>query len=250
LDLVISAATHRTGSTLLQRIFNARDKTLVWGENGKCLTDFCKIYKNTKRFARFRHRNNYFKNNEDPNQWIACMTPPQNEVKIAMIEAVRTFYDELYTKNYRDKYDFIGYKEVGHGNKELLLLRECYPDCTVILLVRNPVEVWESLSPAGRKELYGSLGHFTKVWNQRAKVYCEMSQSDANMHLMRYEDIIARQTETLNLIKKIGHIEDQVINKVLDKIINSSSSLLPLQTKEFILERCKGYMETLDYIHE
>ena len=248
MDLVISAATHRTGSTLLQRMFNARDKTLIWGENGGCLTDFYRVFENANHYASLRHRNAYFNNNEDPNQWIACMTPPKNEVEAAMIETVKAFHEGLYEKNYSDQHDLIGYKEVRYEKKELLLLRKCYPNCTVVLLVRNPVDVWKSLSPRGRKENYGTLRHFTKIWNQRSKDYFELSQLDPKMHLIRYEDINTRQSETLNLIKKLGHLEDEEIKIVLDKKINSSSTPLPLQTETFILERCGKFMKTLEYI--
>lgn len=247
MDLIISAATHRTGSTLLQRMFNARDKTLIWGENGGCLSNFCGVFENANHYAGLRHRNAYFNNNEDPNQWIACMTPPQNEVEAAMIETVKAFHEGLYVKNYSDKHDLIGYKEVRYGKRELNLLRKCYPNCTVLLLVRNPVDVWKSLSPRGRKELYGTVQNFAKAWNQRTKDYLDLSQTDPKMHLLRYEDINTRQTETLDLIKKLGRLEDQDIKRVLDKKINSSSTALPLQTEMFIIKRCKKYMKALEY---
>jgi hypothetical protein len=248
LDIVISASTHRTGSTLLQRLFNARDKTLIWGENGGCLTDFYRIFKNTKHFSRFRHRDAYFNSNEDPNQWIAGMTPPKNEVEAAIIETVKTFHEELYAKKYSDQHDLIGYKEVRYGKQELELLRKCYPECQVILLVRNPVNVWKSLSREGRKELYRTLPNFTDVWNKRVDDYYELAIKDPKMHLIRYEDIHSRQVETLNLIKEIGHLKDKEIELVLEKKINSSSKLIPLDDEELILKCCGHFMRKLGYL--
>ncbi len=41
MDLAIFATSQRAGSTLVQRIFNARPKTLVWGEGGRVLSYLC-----------------------------------------------------------------------------------------------------------------------------------------------------------------------------------------------------------------
>ena len=44
LNLIILSANHRAGSTLLQRICNARKGTLIWGEHGGSLSYFREIY--------------------------------------------------------------------------------------------------------------------------------------------------------------------------------------------------------------
>lgn len=248
MDLVISAATHRSGSTLLQRIFNARNKTLIWGENGGCLTEFCRIHDNANYSAGLRHRTVYFKNGEDANKWIACMTPPKDEVENAMIETVRAFHENLYVKNYNSQHDFIGYKEVRYGKKELHLLRKCYPGCKVILLVRNPIDVWKSLSAKGWKELYGSVEAFTKKWNDHVETYWELSQSDENMFLVKYEDVDGGKKETLALLKQIGHLDDQDIQMVLAEKINSSSTSIPKDMEQFIVKECSKSMKRTGYI--
>ncbi|RST76318.1 hypothetical protein D4T97_005975 [Siminovitchia acidinfaciens] len=250
MDIVISAATQRSGSTMLQRIFNAREKTLIWGENGGCLTDFCRIYNNANHFAGLKHRSAYFNNGGDANKWIAGMTPPKNEVADAMVKTVRAFHENLYVKNYSKQHDFIGYKEVRYGKKELRLLRQCYPNCTVILLVRNPIDVWSSLSAKGWKELYSSLEEFTKLWNQHVETYFELSKTDSNMYLVKYEDITSLDKETINLIKQIGHLEEQDIQKVLAKRINSSSTSLSKVIKQFIIDQCSPLMTKMGYVDD
>ncbi|MBD1381825.1 sulfotransferase [Metabacillus arenae] len=249
MDLVISSATHRSGSTLLQRLFNARKETLIWGENGGCLTDFCKILDNTRRHAGFKHRKAYFNNGEDANQWIACMTPPKHEVDAVMIQTVRNFHEELYMKNYNNKHDLIGYKEVRYGKKELELLRKCYPNCTIILLVRNPIDVWKSLpNMKGLIKTYGSLKGFTRVWNVRVNSYLELCGSDPNMHFVKYEDIVTQKTGTINFIKQVGHLEDKDINPVLSKKINSTSKPLPEDKIKFIMKQCGPTMKKIGYL--
>jgi len=44
LQLVILSANHRAGSTLLQRICNARQGTLIWGEHGGVLRHYAEVF--------------------------------------------------------------------------------------------------------------------------------------------------------------------------------------------------------------
>ena len=57
----------------MQRLCNARKKTLLWGEHGCVLTNFTKMYAHTDLFAISQgdSRRGYFESGEDPNQWIA-----------------------------------------------------------------------------------------------------------------------------------------------------------------------------------
>lgn len=141
MDIIISSNTHRTGSTLIQRIFNAREETLIWGEHGGALSSFIDIYNKLTHFSRFSEteRQNYFGNNEDPNQWIASMTPEMDYVEQSIVNSVRVFLDSLY-KQYRDTHDTIGFKEVRYGKQELELFKRCYPEAKIVLLVRHPLD--------------------------------------------------------------------------------------------------------------
>lgn len=252
MDLLISAATHRSGSTLLQRIFNARRKTLIWGENGGCLTQFYTMYENARYYSRKskQTRNEYFKRKEDPNRWIAMMTPPQKDVNQAIMQSIRQFHERLYAGEVQATHDMIGYKEVRYGKNELELLRLCYPDCTVILLVRNPVDVWKSVSPKAKVERYGTPSQFAALWNQRVRDYVQLSKKDANMHLVRYEDIVNKDPTTLTLMKRIGHLRDQQIDRVLTHKISSSRRPISKQQELTLRRQCRKGMKTMGYLNE
>lgn len=249
MDLMISSATHRSGSTLLQRIFNARKETLIWGENGGCLTDFCKMHENAKYYSRNSkpYRNAYFKGGEDPNNWIAFMTPAKPDVDHALIQSVKTFHHLMYADQYQSTHDIIGYKEVRYGKNELNLLRQCYPDCTILLLVRNPVDVWSSISANAKIKQYGSVHQFTSIWNQRVKDYLQLSNEDQHMHLIKYEDIVTKDEAAINLIKKVGHLKNEQIESVLTKKISSSSRSIPKNQRNQILRQCRAMMQKMGY---
>lgn len=249
MDLLISSATHRSGSTLVQRIFNARDKSLIWGENGGYLNDFCKIYNKALHYSEtFKDvRESYFNRGQDPNQWIACMTPNRKVLRNSIIHTVRELDNSLYVEGNRDAFDLIGYKEVRYGKEELKLFRECYPECPVILLVRHPVPVWKSVSPRAKRERYGSVEGFCELWSGRVHDYVELSDSDPGMHLIRYEDVVAKKKKTINFIKSIGQLNDQDIDKVLSVRVSSSSKPIPRGVNQQIIKLCKNAMSKVGY---
>jgi hypothetical protein len=248
-DLLLSSATHRSGSTLLQRIFNARKKTLIWGENGGYLSDFCNIYKNALHYSNtFRDvRESYFKDGQNPNQWLACMTPRPEVVKHSILHAIKALDYLMYEEEYKNTFDMIGYKEVRYGKEELEWFRECYPECPVILLVRHPVSVWKSVSRRAKQERYGSIEGFCELWSKHVKDYVELAAKDPNMYLIRYEDLVAKKPETLDLIKKIGKLTDEDIVKVLSVKISSSSKPIAQKVSQRIQELCKEAMKKVSY---
>jgi hypothetical protein len=249
LDLLISSATHRSGSTLVQRIFNSRKKTLIWGENGGYLTDFCNIYKNALHYSNTfsEVRESYFDEGQNPNQWLACMTPRPEVLKHSIIYSIKALDYLMYVEEHKDKFDMFGYKEVRYGKEELEWFRECYPECPVILLVRHPVSVWKSVSRRAKQERYGSIEGFCQLWSNHVNDYVDLSAKDPNMHLIRYEDLVSKKTETLDLIKRIGRLIDDDIEKVLAVKISSSSKPLQRKWSEYITELCEETLKKVGY---
>lgn len=249
MDLLLSSATHRSGSTLLQRMFNARKKTLIWGENGGCLTAFRNIHRHALYYAEHskQERAKYFNGGENPNHWIATMTPSKENVTESVVHSVKAFHEGLYMGQYRKTHDLIGYKEVRYGEAELNLFRMCYPNAVIVLLVRHPVDVWKSVSQNAKVNRYQSVRQFASLWNQRMKSYIHLSNADANMYLIRYEDLIIKEKETINLIKRIGKLKDEQIDKVLSVKISSSSRPIPRQQEQEILRQCQNMLGKMGY---
>src|SRR5699024_8686155 len=154
-------------------------------ENGGCLTLFSSIHHNALYYANHsrQERANYFNNGEDPNHWIATMTPPKENVTESLIHSVKAFHEQLYEEGYRDTHDLIGYKEVRYGEPELNLFRMCYPKSAIVLLIRHPVDVWKSVSQNAKVNRYQSVQEFSELWNLRVKSYINLSHNDNNTHL-------------------------------------------------------------------
>lgn len=246
MDIIISSATHRSGSTLLQRLFNARKETLIWGEQDGLLTNFFNMHRNLKHYSVNLHqqRVNYFNNGEDPNQWIACMNPEIEFVDQAIINSIKVLFDSLYEQN-RGAHDIIGFKEVRYGENELSLFRKCYPDAQIVLLVRNPIDVWRSMLGAG---LGNNVANFSKKWNKHASYYLELPQKDHNSHLIIYEKLVNKDPETLETIAKLGKLSNDEINHVLSNKIWSTPRTVSEAQRKVIIQECGEVMKKYGYL--
>lgn len=246
MHIMISAATHRSGSTLLQRIFNTRKKTLIWGEQDGLLTYFHQMYRNLRHYSEDlkQQRLDYFNHDEDPNHWIACMAPEIDYVEQAVIESIKVMFDCLYDQ-YRESHDFIGFKEVRYGEEELTLFRKCYPDTPIILLVRHPLDVWRSMLGAG-------LGDNVKVlihnWNAHAGYYVQLSKQDPNSLLVKYEDIVNQDPRTIERISSLGQLSIDEIHSVLSKKIWSTRREASHGAEIEIMNRCGEIMKLYGYL--
>src|SRR5690606_35451279 len=101
--------------------------------------------------------------------------PSRRQVEKAVIQSLRSILDTLYLP-YQETHDLIGFKEVRYGEGELTLFRKCYPDSKIILLVRNPIDVWRSLS--GKMWNSDPLDKTIGKWNRNVAFYFDFSQKD------------------------------------------------------------------------
>jgi hypothetical protein len=251
MDILISAATHRSGSTMLQRIFNTRVETLIWGEHNGVLSDFCKLKKKLNDYSsKFKdQRRTYFNTNENSSNWIASMNPSNEFIDLAVHQSVKAFLDNLYTEH-SNTHDIIGFKEVRYSRNELELFRKCYPDAKIILLVRDPRDVWKSHDLGCRRAFYNnSLIRFTQRWTNHVSYYINFANNDPNAYLIKYEDIIERKPETLSVILDTAKITIEELNSVLNvKIPGPIKKGTCSPNERYQIEnRCKDLMKQLNY---
>ncbi len=244
LNLMVLSAVHRCGSTLMQRLCNVRKKTLLWGEHGRVLTNFTKMYSHTDLFAISRGdaRRRYFESGEDPNQWIACMTPEPEFAQTAIVNSARTLLNTLYCQR-RDTHDVIGFKEVRYSRFEIELLRRCYPEADLILLVRDPYKTWNSTP----RDWYSSLDEWTTAWGQNASDYMDIAATDSRCHLIRYEDVLKRDSQTLERFFDVAKITSAQFESVMAHKIGSKHFGVEEEERDFILQRCREPMKAFGY---
>jgi len=176
---MILSAGPRAGSTLLQRICNARKGTLIWGEHGGLLRHFPSIYANASYFSMSggEERDLYFQRGEDPNLWIASMAPDLEYVQDAMVAAVRSFMRTMYGQ-YQASHDILGFKEVRYYGGEAELLLRCYPEAHFLLLVRNPLNCWKSMP----SEWGWTVDRWGREWNAFVRSFQALAAEHARCH--------------------------------------------------------------------
>jgi hypothetical protein len=245
LNLILLSANHRTGSTLLQRICNARRGTLIWGEHGGLLRHFANIYRDAAHFSLASHqeRETYFNQGENPNLWIANMCPELEFLQRAVVDSARALMHSFYGQ-YRGCHDILGFKEVQYNRAEMELLYKCYPKAHFLLLVRNPVDTWKS-TPLG---WYSSLDSWMAKWINNVRSFQEFDQKDGNFHLLRYEDLIRQEKNTLTVLGEVAKVTREHISMVLAYKIGHSAKNISDSDRETIIERCREPMKSLGYI--
>lgn len=253
MQIMISASTHRSGSTLLQRIMNSRPGTLIWGEHDGCLINFYKIYNNAMKYTEFGDREEYFSKDKDPNTWIATMTPSAGFAKQAILNSIKAFFETLYAEH-AEGHDIIGFKEVRYGPDEIRIFRECYPDAKIILLVRNPINVWKSaIKTFWYEEQEGDILNFASKWNKLSRFYYRYSKEDKNTFLFRYEDIISREPHTIIQLLDIAQLSNLQLEQVLQVKLDGSSKYdntkkeITNEEKDIIVNECFDTMALLNY---
>ena len=172
LNLIVLSPAGRSGSTLLQRICNARKGTLIWGEQGGALWHFAELYRAIVETADLgqENRDKFFGHDDkDPNQWIACVNPDLEFARHAVVASARALLNTFYGQ-YRQSHDLVGFKEIRYGRVEIELLRRCYPQADLLLLIRHPCDTWGSTS----RDWPYSLEEWIALWQANTECYLRL----------------------------------------------------------------------------
>jgi hypothetical protein len=244
IKLIILSAVHRSGSTLLQRICNARKGTLIWGEHGGLLTHFAEIYKSPAFFSAVaaQERIQYFSSGENPNLWIGSICPQMDYVRQATVESARAFLNTMYGQH-RENHDIIGFKEVRYARREYELLRRCYPEAEILLLVRNPLNTWNSTP----RTWYPSLDAWIETWLRHTQFFMALAKADARCRLLRHEDVAGQEKETMAILAETAKVTPKQIAMVLGNKIGSAHVGIDEAERQTILRQCGKTMADLGY---
>lgn len=243
MDIVISAIAHRTGSTLVQRIFNRRERTIVWGEHGGALTYMAAGFAEAERFCRKgeKEKQAYLDSGDKSAAWTARMSPSPAHLEGAVTASVRAFLETFY-REMRATKDLVGFKEVRYGRAELDLVRRAYPDAAIVLLLRDPVDVWCSMPEWGR-----SLDELIADYTRRAIEYAELADRPG-FFVLRYEDLVAKTYDAIALLSELARLAPAKIAEVIDgPRLRSTRHEVPVADVERICVQCAGAMERLGY---
>jgi hypothetical protein len=244
LSLLILASAPRSGSTLLQRICNARKGTLIWGEHNGALSHYADIYRKVSHSSinGAVQREEFFGQAENPNLWTANMCADLDCVQNAIVESARSLLNTLYGQ-YMASHDIVGFKEVRYGAAEVELLRQCYPNAQILLLVRHPGDTWNSTPP----EWFPSFDEWVAAWNTTTSDFKVLANTTPNCHLIYYENLVKKDPKTLQIIAETARISQTKILEVLAHKIGSNPRRIDAAEREMVAARCANVMQWLGY---
>lgn len=143
--------THRSGTTLLQRIINSSEDVVIWGEHGGFLSQVAEAYflnledktilrnipQQNKPFDTPQAKIKKLKNSKLWPAW--CNWYSQKEVQ----NIFRSFIENFFNPSNVQKNISWGFKEIkyGQGCRTLEMLSDLYPDAKFVFIIRDPIDV-------------------------------------------------------------------------------------------------------------
>jgi hypothetical protein len=131
---------HRGGTTFVQRLLNCHREVTIWGENGALLSNLRLVHETFGRYGHKLDPRAYSNFNRFADQFEPWASPVTSEELLRHIsDFVASLYDVARAST------VWGFKEVNHGNGvDVGFIRRLFPDALVILLVREPRELFLS----------------------------------------------------------------------------------------------------------
>lgn len=141
--VLILAAGQRCGSTLIQRLLSSHPEVLIWGEHAGQLRQILAVSRRLHEWtAEHGQLGRLGYERAGHQSFMANLTPEAVHID----EAARAFTETLFARPAQSAGRPIwGFKEVRYGLAEAVAIRELFPDCRVVHIVRDPRDVLRSL---------------------------------------------------------------------------------------------------------
>ncbi len=195
----------RSGTTLLQKIFNSRDDVAMWGEHGGFLKGVADAYflnltdKDTKE--QILGINYFVKKPREildrlhhPKKlgyaWINCYSEK------TLKKNFRTFVESFFRPKFLKRKVHWGFKEIRYSNGSVIaMLDDLYPEAKFVFIVRDPLDVVASQLMMGWK---GEPKERAKKWAIRNKHLLNFHNNNKDKSfIIRYEDLIRKESGAL-----------------------------------------------------
>lgn len=208
----VLATGWRSGSTLVQRILGTDPSLLLWGEPLGRLALLPRVAEALCAVTRAWPPPDFWLHSTPApgalaRSWVANLYPPGPDLRAAL-QALVLEWLALPARSHG--FPRWGLKEVRYGAAEARLLRWLFPRARFVVLVRNPLDSYRSLSralPAGKTwGMYsrwpdlplGGAASFARHWNRLTTSWL-LPLPGADIRIVRYEDLVAGRVDFRDL---------------------------------------------------
>ena len=225
--------TWRTGSTLLQRMLNASNQILMWGEPWPSTHILQNLYLAKESFP--ANPGSQLADGEEgiklANRGIALLSPSSSDFEVA----VRGFYLDFFGAEAKKRgIHRWGFKDVHLDGANLEWLLQLFPNSKFLVIHRHPLDSWLSYINAHRGYAVGwrqpgferpiiNSREYSSHWSSRAlSLYNFASKNSKNVNLISFETLTKDPSK---LVQSIYNFCD--LNEVsLDQSLKVSSKVL------------------------
>ncbi|MFQ5719251.1 MAG: glycosyltransferase [Acidobacteriota bacterium] len=190
---------YRCGSTLLQRLLSSTGELFIWGENMAISELLGQVPERVSAWRWESYQEEQWRTLEKTGVagWICNLNP--RPLVPSLRTALRAFYETYYGEATRALgRSRWGFKEVHHGAATARFLTNLFPDCRVVFLLRNPVDVLASVAPTSWYDEVGGPGRVLDLWRRNTESL--LAWEDARLLVVRFEKLVAEPTTELERI--------------------------------------------------
>lgn len=197
--IFIMANSPRSGSTWVQRCLTSTRECLIWGENYHSSPFFHANNGENLDWVEYAEKTMAEFREHGANSWMAIMHPLKSDV----LEAYRLFFERLFGVTAKHEgFQRWGKKEVRWNAKHYGFLRELYPNCHIIFLVRkfrhsffSLFNFEQSAKKWDNQKRREELIKFCNIWIDQTRFIVDRMKPDqirnAKDHVVLYEDLLA-----------------------------------------------------------
>ncbi len=222
--IFIAGASHRTGSTLVQRLLNSADDVFIWGENAGASTTLLASHKALVDWGHLHGSAHSEWQRWDTNAFVANLSPQQEQTDGAFR---RLFYDLYGTAPNGVPTKRWGFKEVRHRRVDIERLFRLFPQAKVVVINRDLDDVVRSLlrweADADNHWEHQWTLDALKLWRENT---LELSAfNDHRLVSVRYEDLVESSERVLtDLEHRLGLAANAIDRTTLNVRIHSDGA--------------------------
>jgi len=207
---IIVLSTGRAGSTLLQKLMNTNQDTLIWGEHAGILTPLMNATKAVSR-------SEWIPEQVPRGEWLLQKDRPLNEERWTAWDGsfsregfhkhMKQFIDDLFSKDVPDNVRW-GFKEIRYSSLDVMdFMIKIYPQAQFIFLLRNPIDSCISfagaLAPKDSKTSNDFSSTISDIADRQIKRKFEffkeaMEHYPQNSRVVFFEQLVEKHCEVLD----------------------------------------------------
>lgn len=197
--LLVLGACQRTGSTLLQRLLSSHDDVFIFGEHRGLLHDVLRGLNQMEEWYEVFKTANESWNQLGTGSFMANLSPSASVVRRSSIQLVESLFSADPNGTAVGRW---GFKEVRYGIDFFEGFRLLFPQTTTTFLVRDPVDVAISLASWANDDTPSWRPEWTEealtTWVSTVSGFTSVEND--SVLIARYEDLVARPSETIRQI--------------------------------------------------